>query len=510
MKVLVLVVLVTCLAWDSGYCLSQLRLRRFKLEMEEMRKQDPTSDLWIEQRLDNFHSTDYRTWQQRYFMANEYDSPSGPVFLQIGGEGPANPIWMSEGHWIEMAQTVNALCFMIEHRFYGKSHPTEDVSSSNLSYLSSEQALADIANFIVNIKEKHNLGNRKWIVFGGSYSGALAIWARLKYPHLVFGAESASAPLHALVDFTGYLEVAQDSLTTMGSGTCADNLSRASALVASHLKSDAGRKVLASSFRLCKALSDDGSDDSYLQESLAGNVMDVVQYNRDNRHFEGGGKSLTIKDVCRIMDDVTIGDEMKRYAELNSRTLDMSGSPCLDASYEKYLEDMSNTSWTSAIGGRQWVYQTCSEFGWYQTSDSPHQPFVGFGLKHALHQCQVAYGISQEHVQEAVKRSNENYGGRSVAEVVSRVTLYNGGIDPWSNVSYVVRDLQSPREQQIRFGPILSMQKKVNRKEPPGILTFFVPDTAHCAIMYPSSQNDSLFLKEARKDVQTALLSWLA
>lgn len=30
--------------------------------------------------------------------------------------------------------------------------------------------------------------------------------------------------------------------------------------------------------------------------------------------------------------------------------------------------------------GRQWVYQTCTEFGFYQSTDSPNQPFSGFPL----------------------------------------------------------------------------------------------------------------------------------
>jgi len=29
---------------------------------------------------------------------------SGPVFLMIGGEGEENPIWMSNGAWIDNAQ----------------------------------------------------------------------------------------------------------------------------------------------------------------------------------------------------------------------------------------------------------------------------------------------------------------------------------------------------------------------------------------------------------------------
>ena len=42
----------------------------------------------------------------------------------IGGEGEANPIWMKYGAWIDYAQKLGAYCIQLEHRFYGKSHPT--------------------------------------------------------------------------------------------------------------------------------------------------------------------------------------------------------------------------------------------------------------------------------------------------------------------------------------------------------------------------------------------------
>lgn len=52
------------------------------------------------------------------------------MFLMIGGEGPANLAWMQTGTWLTYAEKMGALCFMLEHRFYGKSHPTEYVSFS--------------------------------------------------------------------------------------------------------------------------------------------------------------------------------------------------------------------------------------------------------------------------------------------------------------------------------------------------------------------------------------------
>lgn len=50
---------------------------------------------------------------------------NGPVFIMIGGEGEATAKWMKKGAWIHYAKQFGALCFQLEHRFYGKSHPTE-------------------------------------------------------------------------------------------------------------------------------------------------------------------------------------------------------------------------------------------------------------------------------------------------------------------------------------------------------------------------------------------------
>ena len=62
------------------------------------------------------------------------------------------------------------------------------MSDNSLQYLSSEQALADLAAFRQAMQIKFDLtGANKWISFGGSYPGALSAWFRLKYPHLVAG-----------------------------------------------------------------------------------------------------------------------------------------------------------------------------------------------------------------------------------------------------------------------------------------------------------------------------------
>lgn len=78
-----------------------------------------------------------------------------------------------------------------------------DMSTKNLKFLSSEQALADLAYFIESKQKELKLFKNRWIVFGGSYPGSLAAWFRLKYPHLAFGAVASSAPLLAKINFKG-------------------------------------------------------------------------------------------------------------------------------------------------------------------------------------------------------------------------------------------------------------------------------------------------------------------
>lgn len=80
------------------------------------------------------------------------------------------------------------------------------MSIKNLQYLSSSQALADLANFITAMNDKYKLRKGvKWIAFGGSYPGSLAAWLRLKYPHMIHAAVSSSGPLLAKVNFMGIL-----------------------------------------------------------------------------------------------------------------------------------------------------------------------------------------------------------------------------------------------------------------------------------------------------------------
>ena len=222
---------------------------------------------------------------------------------------------------------------MLHIRYYGKSHPTPDLSVKNLVWLSSRQALADLATFITSITRTHQLSGA-WVALGGSYPGSLAAWLRLKYPHLVAAAVSTSAPLLAKVDFFEYLEVVEQSLNTVPG--CVESVKTAISDV-EKLVLDRSWSMLTDWFRLCSQFDGDNNNDVInLFESLIGNFEGVVQYNKDNRAFEGfQWQNVTIDTVCNIMtSDEVGGSALERLARVNDISLAMEGQKCLDHTYK--------------------------------------------------------------------------------------------------------------------------------------------------------------------------------
>ncbi|XP_020629406.1 putative serine protease K12H4.7 isoform X3 [Orbicella faveolata] len=407
---------------------------------------------WFTQRLDHFDDSNTKTWQQRFFYNDSFHKkPDGPVFVMIGGEGEANPIWLTVGDMMKNAQLFGAFTLLLEHRFYGKSQPTSDMSDSSLKYLNSEQALADLAAFSQSMAREFNLTNSKWISFGGSYPGSLSAWFRLKYPHLVHGSVASSAPVFAKVNFAEYMDVVTASLATTGQ-ECGKNIANATDTLHSLLSSEEGAKELSELFVLCKPLDKDSFNDvATFASDLSGNFAGVVQYNKDNRAFEGAvGTNITIDTLCDIMNDNDIGDPLARYAKVNSLILQTYGANCLDSSYNNLIASLRNTSWSSSAseGGRQWMYQTCTEFGFFQTSDSDKQPFGNlFPLKYSIQQCMDIFGptFNDTNIQDGATQTNTNYGGYAIAS--SKIVFPNGSIDPWHALG-IVRNV-STTEQAV-------------------------------------------------------------
>lgn len=107
---------------------------------------------------------------------------------------------------------------------------------------------------------------------------------------------------------------------------------------------------------------------------------------------------------------------------------------CMNFNYKDYVEKFRNVTWGSVANQqmRQWTYQTCAEFAWFQTSTSSDQIFgTKYPLDYFYRICNDLFNdkFSKEMIELNVKRTNIRYAGYSPD--LTQVVFTNGGLDPW-------------------------------------------------------------------------------
>eukprot|EP01098_Paradermamoeba_levis_P003215 TRINITY_DN1493_c0_g5_i1.p1 TRINITY_DN1493_c0_g5~~TRINITY_DN1493_c0_g5_i1.p1 ORF type:complete len:521 (+),score=181.73 TRINITY_DN1493_c0_g5_i1:48-1565(+) len=467
------------LAKRIGYKLLHNRLSKWEAQAKKNNVQLPVEQ-WFTQRLDHFNAQETRTWQQRYYVNDTFWDGTGPVFVQIGGEGAISPSYVVALQMATYAQQYGALMIALEHRFYGKSQPLPDLSTPNLKFLSSQQALADLAYFLNAMKTKYNAVALPVVSFGCSYPGNLAAWFRLKFPTSSLASVASSAPVQATLDFVQYLEVVDQSLKYFTGQQCDDLIQLANTLIQNLLGSSQGRQKLQTLFNTCTPIESDKDVATFIS-SVMGNWMGAVQYN-DER-----GNPIDIEYLCGLMLNSTT-DPLTTYANISNMFLQQQQASCLLVNYKDSLAILRNiSSADEGVGDRQWTYQTCAEFGYFQTTDAPSskQPFGNrVPLSYYTDLCLDAFDWVFD-TQSRIDETNVYYGGNQLPRSgPTNILFVNGNIDPWHSLGV----LTPP-------SPLIS--------------TILIDGTAHCANILPAREDDRESLKEARKKTSAQIGSWL-
>jgi thymus-specific serine protease len=423
-------------------------------------------------------------WKQRYFINDEFWAGRDyPVFMYIGGEGPLGPRALTNRNFIHyLAKQHRALLVAVEHRFYGKSYPTPDMSTRNLRFLSSRQALEDLARFHTFLTDKYGLENAKWVGFGGSYPGNLAAWVKLKYPALFAGTVASSAPLLAKTNFFEYMEVVGDGLRYFGGGECYRRVEQSIVELRALLDGGReGREKVQQLFAPCYPMVNE-FDDSVFESSVMGAFQDIAQYNGLK---EG---AMTLADVCGLF----TGDETKPVIQVLADFLAKTRGTksCLDSKFQgeknATIETLQKSDFDGESSSRQWFYQTCNEFGYFQTTTSAATPFHALKTvtmeNTGLEVCKRVFGIKES---PDVKSTNVEYGALGIT--VENVTFPSGTIDPWhalavKNSTY----LHSSTAQSV-----------------------YIEGTAHCADMYHPKDNDSVAIQWAHAKIAANVARYL-
>lgn len=385
----------------------------------------------------------------------------------------------------ELATTHKGLLLDVEHRFYGYSYPTQDSSLPNLQYLSAEQGLADLARIIAYVKKVYNTEDSKVITVGGSYTGNLAAWFKALYPHLSDGSISSSGPLTAKTNFSDYMDVVNDAMIYYSGQSCVDSFTSAAEAVAALYEQgvgSAGYTQLSNDFVTCEPISST-YDLTILLSDLMGNVQGTAQYNGQQDGV------MTISDICNIMLDETYGTtSYDRFVYLAGEYRKSYGVTCEDVSWNNTVSFLSSTVNDPDNSARPWTFQTCNEFGYFQTTDSPNQPFYSWkplGLKFYYDLCYEAFDGWTYSPQ--IDWMNTVYGGTKIA--ANNIVFSSGSIDPWSALGVTEDIKEMATESEIPL---------------------FIVGTSHCQDLKAPKSTDIPALTQARQVIADQVSIWLS
>jgi hypothetical protein len=116
------------------------------------------------------------------------------IVLQSGEtDGTGRLAFLQKGLLHQLAVATHGIGVVLEHRYYGTSWPVPDLSTANMRFLTTDQALADEAYFAKNVVfaglEHLNLTapHVAYIGYGGSYAGGFVAFLRKLYPDIFWG-----------------------------------------------------------------------------------------------------------------------------------------------------------------------------------------------------------------------------------------------------------------------------------------------------------------------------------
>lgn len=410
---------------------------------------DDVQELYIRQRVDHFGGGGHgETYLQRYFFSDRHEqqgqNPVGPLlhFVCVGGEGPAlqrNVLVDSNhctGDMLYSAQKLHqehgysVRLYGLEHRYYGASFPFNTSTNDKLRYLSSKQAAADLAHFGDSIRLHPS---DVVLLFGGSYPGMLASFAYRHYPLIFQGVISNSAPVQGLLDFGQYENHVGNVLKQYDN--CFDIVHDGHAALLKYLQTEGGTKYIADLFHICNttSLSIERNWESWLGDG-------VVSIGTQENDPSCTDDLCNIPKKCAFLSDhyrQALIETSSDHAQSSMAVLaKLSGiqneNACVDLDWDgqvRYIANPSN-NWI-----RSWLWQTCTEFGFYQTCQSDACPFAPVHFVDMdLELCQRAFDV--DNVAENIRETNRWSGGWTTTKD-QREHIYSviGSTDPWSELT---------------------------------------------------------------------------
>ncbi|XP_026322308.1 putative serine protease K12H4.7 [Hyposmocoma kahamanoa] len=476
---LIVLACLVCPIWGAEIRVVEPPLRVDLQPPQEARFLDQrfVSENWMQMPIDHFDPQNNATFNMRYMVNELYFGEDGsPIFIMVGGEWDISPAWLLTGNMFEMARENNGCMIYTEHRYYGQSLPYEVFSTSNLKFLNVDQALADLAYFINTYKRSSTrFANSKVILYGGSYAGNMALWFKQRYPHLAVGVVASSGPIKGQVNFEDYLNVVHRAFLSEGGEECIAAIKLGIDDTLRAMETEGGRRELESAYRLCAPLDYDNRFAlGYFSGLISWTFSTSVQQSRPG----------TLLNICNNFATNIYGETPMQKIGGYIAAVRNLGPACWMINYETYV----NNYMVPRSNSRAWYYQTCTEYGYYQTAPNTGTVFDHLNwlnVEFYVDMCKRAFDerFNELFVYDAVERVNLVFGGLS-PEVNKTINIH-GELDPWFALG-VHRDLQEDSP------------------------TYSVPRASHCFDMQPWLPTDTILMTRAQQDARRLVAQWLS
>ncbi|KAF8628659.1 hypothetical protein AX15_003790 [Amanita polypyramis BW_CC] len=399
---------------------------------------------WFSQPLDHFDNEIADTWLQRFWVSTRHYKPGsgGPVVVLDGGEtaGTDRLPFLDTGIVDILTRYLGGVGVILEHRYYGESFATQNLTTDSLRFLNNEQALADSANFMAkvkfaNISEDLTAPKTPWIYYGGSYAGARSAIMKVVYPDLVYGAIASSGVTEALINDWQYFEI----IRTAADQECISRLETAIQQIDAILAEGKHTKALKTLFGL-QGISHDVdfvSTISFVLGDWQSKNWDPSVNTNDFDVFCSSINAPADASTNSALDDgypaqiglINYGKYTKKYVATQC-VAPMTQDECFgtfnDTVYQKTTLDQT---W------RLWQFQVCTQWGFYQAAPpNPSHPRIVSRLltvDYLSKICKQAYPPGKYFTvppQPDVANVNR-HGGYAIA--ADRLAIIDGQVDPW-------------------------------------------------------------------------------
>ena len=356
------------------------------------------------------------------------------------------------------------------------------------------QALADYVTLIRSLQTEAD-AEQPVIVFGGSYGGKLAAWARMHYPATFAGAIAASAPIlgftgsdpaHPLWDTSNYWRVVtRDATPAAGAApACAANVRAAWPALTAAGATAAGRANLSKALKLCSP-PPAGSD--FALQALYLNAWDTCamgNFPYPSNYLTNGGPLLPaypVRAMCDSLADASLaeGDPWRLITAFGAAA-DLFNNATMDVACYELPTDV----WLDGIWDVQWCTELLPEETYFtrgQAGEADMFPPFNYDLAAITAHCQQAWGITPRF--DWIPTS---YGGVNGVRAASRIAFSNGFYDPWATGGVV----------NVTLGP--------------DVPTIWIQDGAHHIDLFYTNPADPPSITNAREQEVGLIGDWIA